>query len=161
MPSKPVVVNNSPLSGLWAIGQLTLLRDLYDSILIPNAVFAEFVATETVSRTQYVAEADWIEVVAVQNKGHVLSFANLDRGEAEVLALAAERSAQLVIIDERKGRQYAEVLGLPLTGTLGVLVSAKHEGLIKTVRPHLQALQIDGLYLSSALIQKVLTAANE
>jgi predicted nucleic acid-binding protein len=49
----------------------------------------------------------------------------LDRGEAEVLALAEEREARLVVIDERKARRYAQRLGIPLTGTLGLLVAAK------------------------------------
>ncbi|MFZ4661107.1 MAG: hypothetical protein ACOYNY_29105 [Caldilineaceae bacterium] len=55
----------------------------------------------------------------------VLSYIGLDQGEAEVLALAVEHNAQLVVIDERKGRRYAQRLGLALTGTLGILYKCK------------------------------------
>ena len=85
----------------------------------------------------------------------------LDQGEAEVLALAEERDARLVIIDERKGRNYARHMGIPLTGTLGVLLLAKEQGLIEAMTPLLTALQTAGLHLDKALIQQVLKLANE
>ncbi len=75
-------------------------------------------------------ETPWIKITPLANPRQALVYVGLDRGEAEVLALANERSARLVIIDERKGRRYAKRLGLPLTGTVGVLLTAKHSGLI-------------------------------
>lgn len=85
----------------------------------------------------------------------------LDRGEAEVLALAVEHEARLVIIDEHNGRQYARRLGLPLTGTLGVLLLAKEKNLITAVSPLVQQLQDNGLYLAPGLVNKVLMLAGE
>ena len=47
MPDRPVVLNNTPLVALWAIGRLDLLRDLFREVLIPQAVEEEFLAVET------------------------------------------------------------------------------------------------------------------
>ena len=50
MPSTPsagpVILNNTPLVALWSVGHLTLLRDLYGEVFIPQAVYEEFLATE-------------------------------------------------------------------------------------------------------------------
>jgi len=89
------------------------------------------------------------------------AFAGLDVGEAQVLALAEEQTVSLVLIDERKARRYAERLGLPLSGTLGVLLLAKEEGIISAVAPLLKAIQEAGLYLHSELIERVLHMAGE
>jgi predicted nucleic acid-binding protein len=85
----------------------------------------------------------------------------LDRGEAEVLTLAVEREARLVVIDERKGRRYARHLGLPLTGTLGILLLAKEKGLVTAVGPLIEKLQASGLYLAPELVERVLILAQE
>lgn len=161
MPDRPVVVNNTPLSALWSVNQLTLLRELYGEILIPRAVHDEFLATERPLRQEVLEDSPWIKVAALEHPRQALVYIGLDRGEAEVLALASERSARLVIIDERRGRRYAKRLGLPLTGTLGVLLAAKDAGLISYVKPLLTELVRKGLFVEQELITKVLTLAGE
>lgn len=123
-PSEPVILNNTPLVALWSLGQLGLLRDLYGEVLIPQAVYAEFLAVEGAVRQAALAEASWIKTTPLANPRQALVYLGLDQGEAEALALADEQSARLVIMDERKGRRYAKRLGLPLTGTVGVLLTA-------------------------------------
>ena len=100
-------------------------------------------------------------MAALEHPRQALVYIGLDRGEAEVLALASERSARLVIIDERRGRRYAKRLGLPLTGTLGVLLAAKDVGLISHIKPLLTELVRKGLFVEQELIAKVLTLAGE
>ena len=78
-----------------------------------------------------------------------------------MLALAVEHSARLVIIDERKGRRYARRLGLSLTGTLGILLLAKEEGLVTDVAPLIKQLLDEGLHFSSELVSRALTLAGE
>ena len=75
--------------------------------------------------------------------------------------MAEEQNASLVLIDERKARRYAERLKLPLSGTLGVLLLAKEEGIISSVSPLLKAIQEVGLYLHEDLIEQVLKMAGE
>jgi predicted nucleic acid-binding protein len=95
------------------------------------------------------------------NPQQVLVYVGLDRGEAEVLALASEQTARLVIIDERKGRRYARRLGLPLTGTLGVLLAAKDKGLVPALAPLIDQLLKEGLYFAPELVDKALEIAGE
>jgi hypothetical protein len=161
MPARPVIVNNTPLVALWVLGRLDLLRELYGAVLIPQAVYEEFLATEHALRQAALENAPWIKSTPLANPQRARVYIGLDQGEAEVLALAEERAARLVIIDELKGRRYAQRLGLPLTGTLGVLLLARERGLISQLAPLLAELQDAGLYLSPALVAQVLRLAGE
>jgi predicted nucleic acid-binding protein len=161
MPAAPVILNNTPLVALWTLDQLTLLRELYQRVLIPPAVEAEFLAIDRVARQRALEDASWIEVAPLANPRYALTYTGLDRGEAEVLTLAVEREARLVVIDERKGRRYARHLGLPLTGTLGILLLAKERGVVTAVGPLIERLQAYGLYLTPELVKRVLILAQE
>jgi predicted nucleic acid-binding protein len=66
--------------------------------------------------------------------------AQLDFGEAEAIVLAQERHADLLIVEERRGRRIAAAAGLGITGLLGVLAEAKARGIIHTVKPVLDEL---------------------
>ena len=157
----PVIINNTPLVALWVLGRLDLLRELYDEVLIPQAVYEEFVATERAVRQAALENAPWIRPVSLTNPQRARVYIGLDMGEAEVLALAEERAARLVIIDELKGRRYAQRLEMPLTGTLGLLLLAKERGLLANLAPLLVELQEAGLYLGASLIDRVLRLAGE
>lgn len=161
MPSGPVILNNTPLIVFWVLGRFELLRSLYHEVLIPDAVLAEFLAVELHPRRQALTQAPWIVSAQLKNAHTASIYAGLDRGESEVLALAVEREARLVIIDERRGRSFALRLHLPLTGTLGVLIAAKQKGLLAAVRPLIEELQSAGLYFHPDLIAQVLATVTE
>lgn len=161
MPGGPVVLNNTPLAALWAIGRLDLLRDLFGEVLIPEAVRVEFLARDSGDRVRALEGAPWIRSVEVSQPKRVLAFAGLDRGEAEALALAEEHEARLVVLDERKARRYAERIGIAKTGTLGILLLAKEKGLIDSLRVWVERLKEAGLHLADDLIQKVLEVGGE
>ena len=82
-------------------------------------------------------------------------------GEASVLALAQEHGAHLVIIDEKKAREEAKRIGLPVRGTVGVLLEAKQKGLIDTIEPLLEVLRDNGMYLDQSFIDDVLQTCRE
>jgi uncharacterized protein len=161
MPDKPVVLNNTPLVALWTLGRLDLLRDLFQEVLVPKAVEDEFLATDEFARREALANAPWVKIVVLSYPRRAQAYAGLDRGEAEVLALAEELDARLVVMDERKGRRYVERMGLPLAGTLGILLLAKEAGLIDSVSEWTSKLQEAGLFLSTDLVRKVLEIAGE
>jgi uncharacterized protein len=161
MPDRPVVLNNTPLVALWAIGRLDLLRDLFGEVLIPRAVEDEFLAVETGARQHALREAPWVKSVSLAEPRRALVYVGIDQGEAEVLTLAEEREARLVVIDERRARRFAERLGIPLTGSLGILLLAKEAGLIESVSAWLSKLQEAGLFLAPSLIRKTLEVAGE
>lgn len=161
MPARPIILNNTPLVAFWLLNQLHLLQTLYQQITIPVAVKNEFLAVETASRQLALDANPWIQIKQLSNPQQARVYVGLDQGEAEVLALALEQSARLVIMDERKGRRYAQRLNLPLTGTLGILLLAKEEGLITAVSPLIQQLQDQGLYFDPSLLDQVLKLAKE
>jgi hypothetical protein len=87
---------------------------------------------------------------------------DLDRGEAETIALALETDADLVLLDEQDGRHMAQRLDLHVIGVVGMLLEAKAKGLIDQIRPQLDALRwTANFYLSDAIYQAVLTMASE
>ena len=161
MPDGPVVLNNTPLAALWAIGRLDILRELFGEVLIPEAVRSEFLSRDPGDRARTLDDASWIRCAEVSQPKHVLAFAGLDRGEAEVLALAEELDARLVVLDEKKARRYAERLGLPKTGTVGLLLLAKERGLIDSLQVWLERLRRAGLHLTDALVLQALEIAGE
>jgi predicted nucleic acid-binding protein len=159
-----VVSNTSPLTNLAAIGQFDLLRRLYGAVLISHAVWDELNAggRRWPGRDE-VAAARWIERYEVENQALVLALQrDLDRGEASSIALALERTADLVLMDEREGRHAAQRLGLSVIGVVGILLEAKAQRLVSEIRPHLEALrQTAGFRLSDALVQHALQLAEE
>ena len=157
----PIIANNTPLVALALLNHLDLLRDLYGEVLIPLAVRAEFLDFAPSARLQVLAAAHWIKPMAVTSTTLVRGLTGLDRGEAEVLALAQEQQARLVIVDERKARRMARRMGFAITGTLGVLLLAKEQGLITALRPLLDALQASGFFLDESLVWTTLAVAGE
>lgn len=161
MPQPPVILNNTPLVALWQIECWDILRELFGEVLIPAAVHAEFLAVDAVSRNEALARANWINVATLADAKLALVFTSLDTGEAEVLALALETGARLVVLDERKARRMAYRLGLPLTGTIGVILLAKQRGLINRIGPLLEQLIENGLFVDSELVAEALRLADE
>lgn len=161
-----VISDTSSLTSLAAIHQLDLLQKLYQIIIIPQAVYQELTSVKTpVPGTVEVQTLDWIEVRSVFNTSMVEFLRQeqlLDRGESEAIALALELKAELLLIDERKGRQEALNQGLKITGLLGVLIEAKFKQLIPTVQPILDDLiRIANFRVSESLYQQILQMTQE
>ncbi len=159
-----VVSGTSPLTNLSAIAQFDLLRRLYGRLHIAEGVWAELNAGgERWPGGDDVAEAGWVERHTVRNEVLVTALErDLDRGEAETIAVALELGADLVLLDEREGRRTAQRLGLPVIGVVGILLEAKARGAIDVLRPHLDALrQSAGFYLSDAVVEEALALAGE
>ena len=154
-----VVSDASPLINLVRIGKLGLLRHLYGELSIPEAVWREVVAEGAGQPgADEIEAATWIKAQAVKNVQLVQALQQeLDAGEAEAIALAVEMGAELLLMDERLGRDTARHLGLHFTGLIGVLVEAKRKGLIQKVKPYLDALRdIAGFHISDTLYLRVL-----
>ncbi len=159
-----VVSDTSPLTSLAAIGQFVLLRQLYGSLHIAEAVWDELnAAGQHWPGRNEVADAQWIERQIPKNRLLIMALCqDLDLGEAESIALALELKADLILMDERDGRHKAIQLGLKPVGVVGVLLTAKARGHVTKVRPMLDALrQQAGFYLGDSLYKEVLRLAQE
>lgn len=159
-----VVSNTTPLIGLAVVGQFDLLHKLFGQITISEAVFAEAVlfGREEGGAKQEVAEADWIQVVAVQDQLAVeVLLDELDRGEAETIVLARELDAAWVLMDEKKGRRKLSEMNQKNVGTVGLLVKGKQAGFVQTIKPHLEVLRQQGFSLSRTVMDSALQQVNE
>lgn len=149
---------------LAAVGHLSLLERLYGRVLIPEAVFNEIavVGAGQPGSTE-VQTLPWIETVVVVDRRLVAALERtLDVGEAEAIACAIERSADLMLVDERAARSEAASRGLRRIGLLGVLRDAKGAGLISSVRPLLDDLRLRaGFWVSDATYGAVLADVGE
>lgn len=161
-----VISDTSAITNLAAIDQLKLLPLLYRQVIIPEAVYCELVDIDPpVPGGVEVQVATWLEVKLIASHEVVerlQSEARLDPGESEAIALALEIGADLLLIDERRGRAEANRLGIKITGLLGVLIEAKRKNLIVAVKPLLDALIATSEFrVSSALYNQILNTANE
>ena len=159
MPIQPVISNNSPLVGLFGINLLSLLQDLYTEVWIPRKVEKEFLKKDPIVRREALENAPWIKTVDLTDPQTAAVYVELDEGEAEALALAAEHDARLILLDEKVGRQTAEKVGLTVKGIVGILLEAKEEGLIDVIKPLLIRLRDNGM--SESLINNALQDADE
>jgi predicted nucleic acid-binding protein len=158
MPERIVIVNSTPIIALHSTGRLEILRDLYGTIIIPEAVRDEVTIKDARTLERY----NWIHVKAISNAEAKITFTSaLHDGEVEVMLLAREFGAGLVIIDDGLARKHAKYLNLTLTGTVGVILRAKEKGLLPEVKSVLDDLIADGLYLSDSVFNSVLRLAGE
>jgi len=137
-----------------------LLPSLYNEIWVPEAVYEEY----QVGRSLDPASPDldglpWLSVHPVSRDPEVSEM--LDAGEAAAIALARACQARLVLLDERRGRREAARLGLPVAGSLAVLVAAKEWGLVPAVGPILDEIIAQGRRISVGLRSEVLKLAGE
>ncbi len=161
MSTKPIICNTSPLIGLSGINLLSLLRDLYTEVWIPREVENEFLTIDETIHREILNNAPWIITVDLADQQKAEVYEGIDGGEAEVLALAKEQEAVLVLIDEKKARQVAQNIGLIVRGTVGILLEAKKKELVVAIKPLLTRMQNNGIRLSKALIDFALREADE
>jgi predicted nucleic acid-binding protein len=156
-----VISNTTPILSLLKIRQLNLLKELYGCISIPSAVYYEIEAGKDKNFYIDISTVEWIKIENIQVNDSKSYFFDLDDGEAEVLILAHEQHADLVILDEIMGRRYAQQMNLKLTGTLGILLKAKKNGLIDKISPLLNELIAKGSWLNPTLVAKIIEMAKE
>lgn len=153
-----VVSNSTPLIALSKIGLFELLKEYFEEVVIPNEVYEEVVTRGgDLFGAKEVANSEWIKIIEVGNRLAVDSLSmHLGKGEAEAIILAKEKNA-LLIIDDKDGRTMAVNLGIPVTGTLGLLKLAAEEGKID-LKKTLQELVASGFRLSNSEYKKIISS---
>lgn len=130
-----VISDTTPIISLLKANRLDLLRKLYGKVLIPNAVYKELTENITFAKeAKIIKDIDYLTVVAVENEKSVSVLRNvtgLDAGESEALIMYDEQKADLLLMDEHKGRSVAKQLNVRHIGTVGVLLLAYDKGMIQ------------------------------
>lgn len=159
-----VVSDASPIISLSAVGHFELLRQLYQRIAIAESVREEILrAGAEKPGIRELGAADWVTAYPVPDSLLVRALdGDLDRGEAESIALAIQLGADIVLLDERRGRSIAQRFDLKVVGVVGVLIEAKAKGFIPKVGPVLnELLGKAGFRLSLPLYEHVMRAVGE
>ena len=156
-----LIISDTSPTNLLQIGRLEILKQLYGEIIVPQKVYEELCNYE--NQKDVIDEKSWIIVRTVTDIEQVNSLLGyLDIGEAEAIILAKEMNADLLIVDEKKGRKTAEEYGLNIIGVLGVLAEGKRKGYIAELKPILDKLRNEvGFRISERLYRGILKAVNE
>ena len=151
-----VVSDTSSVSALLRIGHGDMLSRLYGEVLIPEAV-------QVVLLVYFSSLPEFLHCRPALNVSEVNRLRKeLDLGEAEAIVLAREVHADVLLIDELRGRLVAAREGIPLIGLMGVLLQAKHQGLVAGIRPLIDKLESEvDFRLSADLKQFTLQRAGE
>lgn len=161
-----VIADSSVLIHLARIGRLALLHDICARLTVPPAVWREVVeqgqGRAGARELEQARDAGWIEIAAPKDDALVrLLGRDLDDGESAVIALAVERQADLVLMDESEARRIADLYGLAKTGVIGILMRARRRGALDSLRAELDKLQEAGFRIAPDLYRQALAAFGE
>jgi predicted nucleic acid-binding protein len=147
-----VIADASCFILLDKIESLPLLQSLFKTIFTSSEVAEEFGKPLP----------EWVQIKTVQDKNFQSAlFLQVDAGEASAIALAAENQPSLLIIDDLKGRRLAQKLNLNITGTLGLILTARKEGILPQIKPLFDRIQSTNFRISPSLLQRILEQAGE
>lgn len=162
-----VICNTSPIIGLLSINRLSLLWQLFDCVIIPQAVYQELCA----DNEKHSAEIQQIEACILQGKITIYQIKNsqmvkamygkLHYGELEVIVGAKEQGLPLAIIDEIAARKMASEFLIDTIGIMGILLLAKKRGIVKEIRSDMELLRKNGYRISDKLFEETLRKAGE
>jgi predicted nucleic acid-binding protein len=156
------VVNASPLICLSRAGLADLLRQAAQTIVVPEAVAREILARGPRDLTAAsLASSTWLKQVEDPAVPPGILAWDLGDGESSVLAWALAHSGARAVIDDLEARRCAESLGIPLRGTVGLILRARRAGLIDSARDALERLRRGGMYLSDRICAEVLREVGE
>ena len=158
-----VISDTSCIGYLIIIDKLFLLKDNFSEIIIPQKVHNEVLQLSAKYNLHKYLSSDWINInTIVNNKLYNELLNQVDEGEAEAIVLSHEMSADLLLIDERKGALLARSLGIKTVGLIGVLLLSKEKKIIPLVKPFLDELISNTTFrINNILYQNVLKQANE
>lgn len=109
-----------------------------------------------------ISEAVWIKTQKIRdNKLKRALMMELDEGEAETIVLALELSADLILLDDYDARKVARSFGLKVTGTIGILIKAKQEGKIRSLKKEINGLMKSGFWIDRELYKRILKESGE
>jgi len=155
------IVNASPVIALAKVRQLQLLDALGGEVWLPEAVAIELVAGPEGDPARMAVVANWGRRCSPSAIPDTVVEWGLGAGETAVLAVAMERQPATAVLDDGMARSAARALGIPLIGTLGVVVRARRVGIIPSAGTVMRDLKDVGLRLDDTLVGAVLERIGE
>jgi predicted nucleic acid-binding protein len=138
-----LVCDTSAIQYLHQLGLLHVLPALAERVIVPPAVIDELrVGRRLGIELPDLSSLDWVSILGPTSKAALSLVNDLGPGEIEVLTLALELRQAIAVLDDALARRVAETLGLPFTGTLGILLDAKKAGLVPALLPLLDQLEV-------------------
>ncbi len=155
-----IVSNTTPIISLSSIGMVEILKDIFNEIIIPQAVYNEIKSKESYGYKE--VDYNFIKVKSVKGELYKnLFLSQLDLGELETIFLAKELKADLVIIDENIAYKTAKNSGLNVIRTLSILLKAKEKGILSELKPLLDEMIEKGRWYSPRVYKNFLKKAGE
>ena len=162
-----VVSDTTPLISLMKIGHLDLLEKYFGEIQIPQAVFNELTSNpKFAEESKEIKDCTFIHIVQVLDYKSVdllRRATGLDMGESEAIVLTDNLQADLLLMDEAKGREIAENMGIKIMGTIGLLMASYQSGNItaEEIRKSIETLRDSGRYIGEKYLQMLLERIKE
>ena len=161
MAERPAV-NASPLILLARADVLNLLQLVGPEVVVPASVAMEIQRREPTDPTaRAMMNTLWLVIGETPSIPALIQAWDLGEGESSVLAWAYVYPGTLAIVDDLPARRCAAALGIPVRGTLGLVLTAKQRGVISAARLIVEKLRQAGMYLSNHIIQQALTLVGE
>ena len=162
-----VVSDTTPLISFLKIKRLDLLEELFGEVVIPQGVFEELTIDERFkSEAAQIESEQFIVVKDIINEESVSILkrvTGLDKGESEAIVLTDELQADLLLMDEAKGRTVSGQMGIKIMGTIGILMAAYEEKYITSeeVKECIEILQKSGRHIGQRHYQMLLDRLKE
>lgn len=161
MPERPAV-NASPLIYLAHSGHLDLLRLAGENLVVPAAVAREITRRGPDDPTaRALANTPWLNATETPPVPPQILAWDLGEGESSVLSWALAHPGTLAIVDDLAARRCAAALGIPVRGTLGLVLLAKQHGHVASARAVLMRLRQAGMYLADDVMNPALALVGE
>ncbi|HPE41405.1 MAG TPA: hypothetical protein PLI77_10005 [Bacteroidales bacterium] len=159
MPKK-LVINTSPLISLIAgLGDLQILRHLYDQVIVPKEVCDEItIKGNAFFDVKVFLEDDWLKKIKREVEISRFLKNSLDKGEAAVVQTAVDQEIDLVCIDEIVGRRIARLHNLKITSSLGIVIAASKRGVELNIERIISNVRKHGIWIGQELEKKVLNS---
>ncbi len=156
-----IIADAGPLIAFARLHQIGLLAQLSGRVLVTDIVFRECAGRSDFPEGALILEAVSKKRLELCTAPDFSAYAQMiDAGEASAIAAAIDFGCG-VLMDDKAGRKMATNAGVPVIGTVGVLVLAKRKGLIPLVAPLLENLSASGYFLSEEIIAAALAASGE
>lgn len=142
-----VITDTSCFILLDKIDALEVLHTIYEHVLTTPEIAAEFKKPLP----------EWIQVIPVKAVHLIAAYAEqVDLGEASAIALAQETPNALLIVDDFKGRRLATQLNIKFTGTIGVLIAARQQHIVASLRTYFDLIKSTDFRIDPDLLNRIL-----